>query len=141
LLKEQEAKKAAVKKEAKSGDKAEAKEAAPEAKPAAAAKVEAKPSAAAAPAAPAAPANAAKLQTDNGQSLIQLMDDPCATSLGTCEMMNMKKKDMPVVYNMYPISDEIDDSIGHLKEMEKKYGKWDLPKDEDAVRNMYAVYV
>ena len=25
--------------------------------------------------------------------------------------------------------------------MEKKYGKWDLPKEEDDVRSMYATYV
>ena len=42
--------------------------------------------------------------------MVQLHDDPCATSLGTCEEMNEKKKDKPVVYNMYPISDEIEDS-------------------------------
>lgn len=55
--------------------------------------------------------------------------------------MNKKKKDKPVVYNMYPQDDEIDDSINHLNQMEKKYGKWNLPKEDEDIRSLYATYV
>jgi hypothetical protein len=48
-------------------------------------------------------------------------------------MMNRKKSEKETVYNMYPIDSEISESLGHLADMEKKYGKWDLPKDEDLV--------
>ena len=35
---------------------------------------------------------------------------------------------------MYPLDDDINDSLGHLKDMETKYGRWDLPKDEDLIQ-------
>ena len=48
----------------------------------------------------------------------------------------MKKdqpKPHPVDYAVanFGMDHDIQDSITHLNAMEKKYGKWDLPKDED----------
>lgn len=57
---------------------------------------------------------------------------PACTSLG-CAHDKPKKSPYPIDYKVpdYGIDHDIKDSLKHLKDQEKKHGKWDLPKDEN----------
>ena len=62
-------------------------------------------------------------------SFAQLESDPICPTSG-CPITEEEKKKPPVVYNMYPGDQDLDEESQTLGQLEKSMGKWDIDTNE-----------